>query len=264
MTGGKVYLGRLAGIPVHAHVTFLVFLALVGLVPLLQGVSLGGALVGVLFMAAVFGSVTLHELGHALTARRLGIRTRGITLWPMGGVATMDRMPRRPAHEVMVALAGPAVNLLLGVALGLAGVVVSGGVGSFLLQLAVANIGLMVFNLLPAFPMDGGRVLRAALSAWRGPLWGTRMAARVGRYVAFGLALLGLFGSPMLLVIAGFVWLAGRGETQALEQELAAQRAAEDARMQVIPPGVDFPPAGGAWHEGPMTPGYVRVVRFRV
>src|SRR5207244_1426998 len=164
--------GSVAGIDLYVHATFFLLIAWVGITYWLAGGS-AAALDGIAFILALFAIVVLHELGHALTARRFGIPTRDITLLPIGGVARLDRMPQDPKQELLVALAGPAVNVVLAAILfvvlelgeGLAayGQVVRVG-GSFLDQLFWVNVSLAVFNLLPAFPMDGGRVLRGLLA----------------------------------------------------------------------------------------------------
>ena len=164
-------IGRIAGIDVQVHYSFLLLLGWVTLTHYGAHGDLGEAIRGLVFIVALFGLVVLHELGHALAARRYGIRTRDITLLPIGGVAQLEGMPKDPKQELLVALAGPAVNVVLAaglyavLALG-QGLTPAGGVlsvgGSFLDQLLWLNVSLAVFNLLPAFPMDGGRVLRFA------------------------------------------------------------------------------------------------------
>ena len=195
------------GIPVRLHSSFLLLAAL-----LVGGRLLGSgpaaaaslALLGV----GLFGSVLLHELGHALAARRLGIRTRSITLYPFGGVAALAGEPRSPGVELIVALAGPAVNFglaalsLLPAALGLP------GAGSF----AALNLVMGLFNLAPAFPMDGGRVLRAWLSISRGRLAATEAALRVSRVLAWGFVVTGLLISPSLALVGLFLLWAGAAE----------------------------------------------------
>lgn len=214
-TGWSLKLGQVKGIGIYVHGTFLILLAWIGLSSALRGHGLTATLEGVLFTVAVFAIVVVHELGHALAAARYGIRTRDITLYPIGGVASLERIPENPRQEFVVALAGPAVNLAL--AAGLAAILgvekVPLGVhdvhligGSFLTKLMWVNVSLGLFNLLPAFPMDGGRVLRGALALRLGRDRATEIAARVGQVMALGFALLGLFGNPMLLFIALFVW----------------------------------------------------------
>ena len=220
-------LGELAGIGVYVHWTFLILPVVIGLSTFSSSGALAAAQ-AVLFVLALFGCVVLHELGHALAARRFGIATRDITLLPIGGVARLERMPRHPGKELAIALAGPAVNVAIAAALfiGLqayfgAGALLSSSLlnGSILVRLMWANVVLVVFNLLPAFPMDGGRVLRALL-AWRLPYArATHIAARVGQFVAILLAVVGLFGNLMLVFVALFVLFAGRTEAAMAKQE---------------------------------------------
>jgi Zn-dependent protease/predicted transcriptional regulator len=213
--------GSIAGIRIYVHATFLVLLAWIGLSHLAQGHGFGEALAGVALIVAVFAIVVLHELGHALTARRYGIRTRDIILLPIGGVARLERMPDRPREELLVALAGPAVNVALAAALfgatalahhelALRGLHLVGG--SFLAKLAWVNVSLAVFNLLPAFPMDGGRVLRAALAMRMDRVRATAIAATCGQAMALAFGLLGLWTNPMLVFIAFFVWIGAQEE----------------------------------------------------
>lgn len=183
---------------------------------------------------AVFVIVVLHEGAHALTARRFGIRTRDITLLPIGGVARLERMPREPREELLIAIAGPLLNLMLAVLL--YGLLALGGVTairaaleqaatsvtltSAIAQLTAINVWLAVFNLLPAFPMDGGRVLRAVIVMRTGDYAkATVRAARIARVFALIFALFGIFAleSPMLAIIAVFIWVAGTSEALAVQ-----------------------------------------------
>ncbi len=214
-------IGRIAGIDVYVHPTFLLLLAWVALSSYFAHGDWAEALYGLAFILALFGIVVLHELGHALTARRYGIRTRDITLLPIGGVARLERIPEVPSQELAVAVAGPAVNVVmavgiyLGLALGrgLAPIheVLRGG-GGFLQQLFWVNVSLVVFNMVPAFPMDGGRVLRALLAMRLDYVQATQIAATIGQAIALVFGLLGLFFNPFLIFIALFVWLAGSQE----------------------------------------------------
>jgi Zn-dependent protease len=194
-------LTRLAGIDVYVHATFFILIAWIGLSYWLVDGTLAAVITGVGFILSLFACVVLHELGHALTARRYGIRTRNITLLPIGGVAALERMPEDPKQEITMALAGPAVNLLIALGLWL-WLSASNAIlpvdqlsladGSFLVRLMIVNVILAIFNLLPAFPMDGGRVLRATLSMRMDRNRATQVAARVGQGLALWLGFIGL------------------------------------------------------------------------
>jgi len=169
----------------------------------------------------IFGSVLLHEFGHALAARRYGIRTPDITLLPIGGVARLERLPEGPAAELVVALAGPLVNVVIAAVLYVVLRVFGGSApmsdaslvgGNLAAQLLATNVWLVLFNLLPAFPMDGGRVLRAVLAAWLGRSRATQVAAAVGQAFAFVFVLAGFFFNPMLIFIGLFIYVAADSE----------------------------------------------------
>jgi len=212
---------RVAGIDLYVHATFLVLLAWIGVSHWLEARALTAVVEGLAFILALFACVVLHEFGHALTARQFGIATRDITLLPIGGLARLERMPQRPVEEFLVAIAGPAVNVVIA-ALLFAWLIVSGdwqpiddlsvARGSFAERLMVVNGGLVVFNLLPAFPMDGGRVLRALLATRLPHARATQLAATVGQGMAILFGFLGLLGNPMLLFIALFVWIGAAQE----------------------------------------------------
>jgi Zn-dependent protease len=228
-------LGRVAGIDLYLHATFLAMMAVLALAR--PGFE------AFLLVSALFGCVLLHELGHALTARRFGIPTEDITLYPIGGVARLHRMPRAPGAELVIALAGPAVNVALAAALFAAGGLVraagpsgsAGMVGVFLGDLLLVNLLLAGFNLIPIFPMDGGRVLRALLSIPIGRLRATEVAAAIGRGLAIlaGLACVGAMlvtGQPILLmqvVLAVFIYLAAGAELGQVRAEERRLRAAD-------------------------------------
>jgi Zn-dependent protease/CBS domain-containing protein len=217
-------IGRLAGIDVYMHATFLLLVGFIVVADWQDGHNLTRTLFAVLFVMVIFGCIVLHELGHALTARRYGIRTRDIILLPIGGVARLERMPEEPNQELLVALAGPAVNVLI--ALGLFAVLTALGriqtlrqattinwTGhDFLPSLLAVNVWLVLFNLIPAFPMDGGRVLRALLAKRMGYTEATQSAAHVGQGMALVFGFLGLFFDPFLIFIALFVWVGASGE----------------------------------------------------
>lgn len=223
-------IGTFAGIDVYVHTTFLILIAWVGFAHWQHQHSAAAVLAGIAFTLSLFLCVLLHEFGHALTARHFGIRTRHITLLPIGGVAQLERMPDDPRQELWVALAGPAVNVVI--ACGLAIVLLATGgfspvdsldvaTGSFLERLMVVNIGLVLFNLLPAFPMDGGRVLRALLALRMDYGRATQIAANVGQGLALFFGLVGLFSNPFLVFIALFVWI-GAGQEAAMTQMKSA------------------------------------------
>lgn len=220
-------IGRFAGIDVHMHATFLLLLAFVGVGYFLTTGSVTAALMGITFVLALFLCVVLHEYGHALTARGFGIRTRDITLLPIGGVARLERMPEDPVQELWVALAGPAVNVVIAGLL-FAGLLITGtlqpvsemavfGTGGFFERLMIVNVFLVLFNLLPAFPMDGGRVLRAVLATRMDYVRATNAAASVGQGMALLFGFIGLFLNPFLLLIALFVWMGAAQEAQAVQ-----------------------------------------------
>jgi len=214
-------IGTLAGIGIYIHATFWLLVLFILYADWNQGRSLATTLGGLFFVFLIFGCIVLHELGHALTARKYGIRTRDITLLPIGGLARLERMPDDPRQEFWVALAGPAVNLVIAAALYL--VMVATGArphfeqfnligGFFLNKLMVVNLWLVGFNLIPAFPMDGGRVLRALLATRMDYTQATHYATRIGQALAYVFGLVGLFKDPFLVFIALFVWMGAEQE----------------------------------------------------
>ena len=219
----KIALGKFAGIQVYIHLTFFLLLIWVAASHLSRGAGLDGAISGVLFIMAIFLCVVLHEYGHALAARHFGIETKDIILLPIGGLARLERMPREPMQEVQVALAGPAVNLVIAGLLYLFLLMTDSLIpvaslnvasGPFLERLMFVNIFLLVFNLIPAFPMDGGRVLRALLAIRGNYVQATQRAAQIGQGIAFIFGLAGLLlGYPMLIFIAFFVWIGAAQES---------------------------------------------------
>ena len=215
-------IGKIAGLQVRLHVTFIAFVAWIAVSQGIAAGDLGRALSSVALLLLIFACVVLHELGHALAARRYGIRTLDIILLPIGGVARLERMPEKPSQELKVAAAGPAVNVIIVVALMLLYAargepVPSAGLGGGLTaSLLAVNLAMVVFNLIPAFPMDGGRILRAVLAMWMPFARATRAASIVGQTLALGFGLAGLFGgNPMLIFVGLFVFLAA-GEERAI------------------------------------------------
>jgi Zn-dependent protease/predicted transcriptional regulator len=221
------HIGTIAGIRLELHVTFLLFVAWVAFS---QGITSGDpsrALNAVLLMLLVFACVVLHELGHALAARRYGIRTRDIVLLPIGGVARLERMPERPSQEIVVAVAGPLVNVVIATGLVFLLKLLRRPIGfesfdtGMLETLLSVNVLMVLFNSIPAFPMDGGRVLRALLALRLPYVRATRIAAAVGQTFALLFGVVGFFYNPMLLFIALFVFLAA-SEERALVQTRAS------------------------------------------
>jgi Zn-dependent protease/CBS domain-containing protein len=222
-------LGTYFRIPVYMHLTFLLLLAWVGIMYWVEFHSGDAVLNGIVFIVLIFVCVVLHEFGHALMARRYGIRTRDITLLPIGGLARLERMPDDPKQELWVALAGPAVNLVIAVLLWT--LLSAGGAfvplerigmtsGPFLERLMLVNLFLLAFNLIPAFPMDGGRVLRALLATRLEYTRATNVAATIGQLVAFAFGFIGLFGgNPILLFIAFFVWIGAAQEASMVQMK---------------------------------------------
>jgi len=227
-------IGRIFGISVNIHWTFLMLLGWVFVSELAAKDNPAMAAEGVIFILVLFGCVVLHELGHALTARTYGIKTRDITLLPIGGVARLERMPEQPIQEFWVAVAGPAVNVVIAAFLAML-LALSVGVQhvftvpvlteSFLGRLLIVNIALVVFNMLPAFPMDGGRVFRALLATRYDYVTATETAARVGKSMAIGFGILGFLTNGFLVFIALFVYF-------------GAQQEASQVRMKATMSGV--------------------------
>lgn len=218
--GWSLKIGSVAGTAVRMHVTFLLFLAWIFAVNYFtQGHQ--AAWSGLLFMVLLFLCVLLHEFGHIFTARAFGVATPDVILLPIGGVARLERIPEQPSEEFLIAIAGPLVNIAIALLLFLLGAHLELNRlanldisrGGLIGQLAAVNLFLALFNLIPAFPMDGGRVLRALLATRLGYVRATELAAAIGQGVAFVLGFLGLFGDPLLIFVAIFVYLAASAES---------------------------------------------------
>jgi Zn-dependent protease/predicted transcriptional regulator len=218
--GGSVKVATVAGIGIYLHWTFAALIGWLFLASIIAGKSISQSLFSLAFIGSLFACVVLHELGHALAAKRFGIRTRDIILLPIGGVARLERIPEKPSQEFWVALAGPIVNVLI-----VCGIVIflqfHSGVGSnaagFATRLMWLNILMAGFNLLPAFPMDGGRILRALLAMRIGRLRATAVAARIGQYMAVLFGIIGFFQNPFLIFIAIFVYFGAQAEAELVE-----------------------------------------------
>jgi Zn-dependent protease/CBS domain-containing protein len=213
---------RVAGIQLRIHITFLLLIVWLAFGYYSQGGSAVAAS-RVIFVLLLFLCVVLHEFGHAFAAKAFGINTPDITLLPIGGVARLERMPEEPVQELIIAVAGPLVNVVIALGLFVAGgsqallnpSTVEGG--GLIAQLLTINIILVLFNLLPAFPMDGGRVLRALLATRMSYARATQVAATVGQGFAFVFGFVGLLWNPFLIFIALFVYI-GASQEAALAQ----------------------------------------------
>jgi Zn-dependent protease/predicted transcriptional regulator len=216
-------IGKFLGIDVYLHTTFFLLIGWIALSYWFRENNLVAVLSGVGFILALFASVVFHEYGHALAARRFGVKTRDITLYPIGGVARLERIPEDPKQELWIAIAGPAVNVVIAIILflwllinsaldPLSSLSLTGG--SFLERLMVTNLFLVGFNLIPAFPMDGGRVLRALLATRLEYTRATQIAASIGQGMAFLFGFIGLFYNPFLVFIALFVWIGAQSEAR--------------------------------------------------
>ncbi len=214
-------IGRFSGIDLKIHATFAIIIVWVIYNHMITGDSLRTTIESLIFVLIIFTCVILHEFGHALTAKKYGIKTLDIILLPIGGVARLERMPEDPKQELWVALAGPAVNVLIAFIIFLILFLTGSPIplvnieiftGSFLAKLMALNIILVVFNMLPAFPMDGGRVLRALLALRMEYAKSTKIASKIGKAMAILFGIIGLFSNPFLVFIAAFVWFGANHE----------------------------------------------------
>jgi Zn-dependent protease len=239
--GWSLSIGRISGTDIRLHVTFLLFLAWIGFADYMAG-GPAAAIDSLVFIVLVFLCVTLHEFGHIAMARRFGIRTPQVVLTPIGGIANLERMPDKPREELLVAIAGPLVNVVIALLLmAVFGLPLQGlmtldlGQASLAERLLLVNVMLVAFNLIPAFPMDGGRVLRALLAMKLGASRATALAARIGQGFAALFVLLGLISNPFLVLIGVFIYLAAGTEARtAAFTGFAAGLTVKDA---MEPPG---------------------------
>ncbi len=222
-------LTRVMGIPVRVHIT---------LIALLLFAAFSYGLIGFLISVGVFASVALHELGHSWVAIRKSCHVREIMLLPIGGVAKMSHIPSRPKDEALIAAAGPAVSFLLAALFWL--FIGRGVAGQFFLHLSAINLMLCLFNLLPSFPMDGGRIFRAFMTPRIGRLKATALAARIGKIMSVAFGIYGLFtGQFMLMLIAVFIYNAAGAEYRAVYAQHMSQEwytTEEQADIHVSPP----------------------------
>ena len=228
---GSFKLGTIAGIGMFIHWTFLLLIAFIVFVNYRAGHNATQIMWSVVFILSIFVTVLLHELGHALAAKNFHINTKDITLLPIGGLARLERIPEKPSEELIVAIAGPLVNIALAFITGLFIAVpdtsgelinrLSGGINAsnFLLNFFIVNLWLAIFNLIPAFPMDGGRILRAVLALKLKRHVATRIAARIGQLIALGFIFLGIFSNPFLIIIGIFVIMGAQIEADFTESK---------------------------------------------
>ena len=241
-------IGQIAGTAVRIHITFLLFVAWIWAASYFAD-GAPAAWSGLAYILALFLCVLVHEFGHILTARAFGIATPDVTLLPIGGVARLERIPENPVQEFLIAIAGPLVNVAIAIVLialfdarldtaHLAAM--ENSKVSLIDRLAIANLFLAVFNMIPAFPMDGGRVLRALLAIRMEYLKATQIAAGLGQGLAFVFGFIGLFTNPFLLFIALFVWIGAAQEASAVQMKSAFAgtpiRAAMLIDFQVLGP----------------------------
>lgn len=235
----SVKIGSIAGTAVRIHITFLLFLIWI----FAAGWAAGGAEAAwdsLLFVVLLFACVLAHEFGHIFTARAFGVATPDVTLLPIGGVARLEHIPEKPSEEFLVAIAGPLVNVAIAAVLIAVGpthlstqhfAALESPNVSIIDRLAEVNLFLAVFNMIPAFPMDGGRVLRALLAIRLGHVRATEVAATIGQWTAFALGFLGLFYNPMLIFIAIFVYLAAASEAQVVSLQAMSRDVPVSAAM---------------------------------
>lgn len=242
----SLYLGQIAGVKIYVHWTFLILVVWIIFSNANANLGIIEILWSLLFIAAVFACITFHELGHATAAKRYRIVTRKITLLPIGGLAQMEEIPQKPKEELIIALAGPLVNLVIALVLWpLARLTYTAGelntlqtIGplNFIPALLSVNLLLALFNLIPAFPMDGGRVLRALLAFKLQHVKATRIAASVGQILAIGFVFLGFVYNPFLVFIGLFIFLGAQSEAIYAESKSVLQGyTVQDVLMHDIP-----------------------------
>lgn len=243
----KLNLGRVSGIKIKIHWTFFFLMAWIVFDELKRGGNIESVLFNISFVLAVFICVVLHELGHALTAKRFGINTKNITLLPIGGMARLDKIPESPKQELLVVIAGPLVNVVIAILLYFIAPVqaytnlnftetfetlMSFTLQNFLFYLFIVNVGLVLFNLIPAFPMDGGRILRALLAMKMNRVKATQIAASIGQFIAVIFLLIGLLYNPFLVFIALFIFIGAYAENKMVQHlALLSDHTVEEAML---------------------------------
>jgi Zn-dependent protease len=234
--------GKIAGVRIQIHWTFLILILWVILSEISRGANRQSVVMSVAFLLSVFACVIMHEMGHILTARKFGIDTKKITLLPIGGVASLKKIPENPRQELLVALAGPAVNAVISLIIypfvpedilfkqqNLSGI---SGTEIFLASLLSVNIIILFFNLIPAFPMDGGRALRAVLAMRMNRTTATKIASNIGQGIAIIFIFTGLFYNPFLSLIGVFVFFGAFAENLTVQQlEFLKGHTVRDAMM---------------------------------
>ncbi len=215
-------LGKILGIKVQIHWTFLILIFWIVFSNIKSGSTAQETLWAILFILSIFACVVMHEFGHALAARKFGIKTKDITLLPIGGLARLESLPEKPKEELIVAFAGPFVNIVIFLlvfpfiqipdAINLESELALNTSDHFLFKLVVVNVWLAVFNLIPAFPMDGGRVLRAILSFNMPREKATSISAGIGQVLAIGFVIVGFYSNPFLIFIGLFIFLGAQSE----------------------------------------------------
>ncbi|WP_299441353.1 site-2 protease family protein [uncultured Aquimarina sp.] len=247
---GSLHLGSVFNVAIKVHWTFLLIIVWVTFLELKSGGNVQNVLVSIFFILLVFVCVVLHEFGHILTARRFGVNTKKITLLPIGGVASMDRIPENPKEELLIALAGPAVNIVIAILLAffiplqmffgqdsgaLETTLDHVTIQNLVVYLFSVNIILALFNFIPAFPMDGGRVFRALLAMRMDRVRATAMAAGLGEIIAFVFLLIGVLYNPFLILIALFIYFGANAENKLVQQlALVKGHTVEEAMLTHI------------------------------
>ena len=242
----SVNIGKVAGIRIFLHWTFLILIGWIIMLNLRANMGWADILWSLALIACIFACITAHELGHALVAKRFDIKTQDITLLPIGGLARLDVIPERPKEELLITLAGPAVNLAIAVALYPLVLLnpdmpdfaemESIGAENFIPALMSINIWLAVFNLIPAFPMDGGRAFRALLAFRIGQVKATRIAASVGQILAMVFVFAGFWLNPFLIFIGLFIFLGAQSEAAVVETRFILKgHTVRDVLMREVP-----------------------------